>query len=44
MALPGPSSESQLVVAVGGPIDRIKKTEDKIIQEMRQAIRSYRSS
>ena len=43
MALPGVSSESALVVAVGGLSDRIKKNEDKIIREMRQAIRHYNS-
>ena len=43
MALPGVSSESALVVAVGGLSDRIKKNEDKIIREMRQAIRHYKS-
>tara|TARA_B110000977_G_C11064191_1_gene487146 strand:+ start:75 stop:821 length:747 start_codon:yes stop_codon:yes gene_type:complete len=42
MALPGISSESSLVVAVGGLSDRIKKNEGKIIQEMRQAIRHYK--
>ena len=42
MALPGISSESSLVVAVGGLSDRIKKNEDKIIREMRQAIRHYK--
>jgi DNA-binding IclR family transcriptional regulator len=43
MALPGVSSESALVVAVGGLSDRIKKNEAKIIKEMRQAIRHYKS-
>ena len=43
MALPGVSSESSLVVGVGGLSDRIKKNEDKILREMRQAIQRYRS-
>ena len=45
MALPVPDDllESALVIAVGGLSDRIKKNEDKIITEMRRAIRRYRN-